>query len=543
MYEQMYSLTQQVLTDTGNMENDKLKRIVNRHFIGVVREVDGFLNYEKVDIPQEDILIEEIEIMKADKNMTLIDVQTLFTDFYPENNFKGECYDYLYPKHYNDAYVSGAKYPRILSFDEYRNKIEEKEVWYRSDEYLTDKCKEKDELRFLKKKLSEKDFKARIEALVKKKLKEFEDSLRENFKFQEFIYAQRYTAKLREIKNEANVKMYSTDQIGWKDFEYKVNDDILVYIKTNFGYGTASYFYCNLKYKDINILPYSWPVKYYYVGMIDFIRYTRRYRPRRTSWSEVFEFTVFASNMAKHEPERFIKEWIVDEIEEMMGGMRRIMASPEHELEDFLDVNRKSNLFGISEVAEYAFKDVIRSCTNRDREEYKALPKEKVIAFKAEKITGSLLLLDNLRKLTEIASVIVPYIAEIEVMNQNLKPEIEMHMNIISTELEQLNCKLVEITRLLEPLKSLLEKHKKNIVSMRDEINANKDKRDKISESEAENRYGDEHPDYTSLLCKIGQLKEKKAKLEKEIEYRENFYKILSKCMKRIVKYLEMQRK
>ena len=47
--------------------------------------------------------------------------------------------------------------------------------------------------------------------------------------------------------------MYSTDQIGWKDFEYKVNEDITAYIKTNFGYGVASYFFCNLKYKDIKI--------------------------------------------------------------------------------------------------------------------------------------------------------------------------------------------------------------------------------------------------------------------------------------------------
>ena len=52
------------------MDNDKPKRIANRHFIGVVREIDGYLVYEKDDIPQEDILIGEIEAMKENDNRT-----------------------------------------------------------------------------------------------------------------------------------------------------------------------------------------------------------------------------------------------------------------------------------------------------------------------------------------------------------------------------------------------------------------------------------------------------------------------------------------
>ena len=351
------------------MDNDKPKRIANRHFIGVVREIDGYLVYEKDDIPQEDILIGEIEAMKENDNRTLLDVQSLFTEFYPEENFKGKHYDYLFPKKYNDAYVSGASYPHILTVEEYENKLEEQEKWYRSEEYITGCCKEKDELKYLKKNATEEEYNSKINELVKEKMKDYVNSLRRGFSYQNFIYAQRYTAKLREIKKESNVKMYSTDQIGWKDFEYKVNEDITAYIKTNFGYGVASYFFCNLKYKDINILPYSWPVKYFYVEMVDFVRYTRRYLPRRTSWSEVFDFTVTTANMAKHEPERFIKEWIVNEVEEMMKGLRLYMSSPDAELAEFLNAKRKASIYDIHEVAEYAFKDVIRNCGNRDREE------------------------------------------------------------------------------------------------------------------------------------------------------------------------------
>ena len=520
------------------MDNDKPKRIANRHFIGVVREIDGYLVYEKNDIPQEDILIGEIEAMKENDNRTLLDVQSLFTEFYPEENFKGKHYDYLFPKKYNDAYVSGANYPHILTVEEYENKLEEQEKWYRSEEYITGCCKEKDELKYLKKNATEEEYNSKINELVKEKMKDYVNSLRRGFSYQNFIYAQRYTAKLREIKKESNVKMYSTDQIGWKDFEYKVNEDITAYIKTNFGYGVASYFFCNLKYKDINILPYSWPVKYFYVEMVDFVRYTRRYLPRRTSWSEVFDFTVTTANMAKHEPERFIKEWIVNEVEEMMKGLRLYMSSPDAELAEFLNAKRKASIYDIHEVAEYAFKDVIRNCGNRDREEYKAMPKEKVIAFKAEKITGSLLLLDNLKKLSEIASVIIPYIAEIEEMNMKLQPEIELHLKNISEDINKLNIKLDSVIKELEPLTTKLQYHKNKIDDLLEKTNKGRENKDKISKYEAEKSYEKKHPEYTVLKNRIEKLTEQKDALEKEITRRENFVKILTKCKKRIAKYI-----
>ena len=520
------------------MDKDKPKRIANRHFIGVVREINGYLVYEKDDIPQEDILIGEIEAMKENDNRTLLDVQSLLTEFYPEEDFKGKHYDYLFPKKYNDAYVSGASYPRILTVEEYNNKLKEKEEWYRSEEYITEYCKEKDDLKHLKKTLSDEEYNSKIDELVREKMKDYVKSLRQGFSYQNFIFAQRYTAKLRDIKKESNVKMYSTDQIGWKDFEYKVNEDITAYIKTNFGYGVASYFFCNLKYKDINILPYSWPVKYYYVEMVDFVRYTRRYLPRRTSWSEVFDFTVTTANMAKHEPERFIKEWIVNEVEEMMKGMRLYMSSPDLQLAEFLNVKRKVFLYDIHEVAEYAFKDVIRNCNNRDREEYKAMPNEKVIAFKAEKITGSLLLLDNLKKLSEIASVIIPYIKEIEEMNMKLQPEIEYHINNISKEIDKLQGNLNKIIKELEPLTTRMEHHKSLIDDLLEKTNKGRENKDKISKIEAEQAYEKKHPEYTVLKNKIGNLTEKKEALEKEITRRENFVKILTKCKNRIAKYI-----
>lgn len=203
-----------------------------------------------------------------------------------------------------------------------------------------------------------------------------------------------------------------------------------------------------------------------------------------------------------------------------------------------MNVKRKVFLYDIHEVAEYAFKDVIRNCNNRDREEYKAMPKEKVIAFKAEKITGSLLLLDNLKKLSEIASVIIPYIKEIEEMNMKLQPEIEYHINNISKEIDKLQGNLNKIIKELEPLTTRMEHHKSLIDDLLERTNKGRENKDKISKYEAEKAYEKKHPEYTILKNKIGKLTEKKEALENEIIRRENFVKILTKCKNRIAKYI-----
>lgn len=523
------------------MEKEQPERIINRHYIGVVREVDDYLIYEKVDIPQEDILIGKIEAMKKNENRTLLDIQDVFTASYPEESFENKYYDYLYPRNYHSAYVNGVKYPIILTREKYKEKITKREAWYRSEEFLTSYYEEKIDFKLLKMKSSEEDYNEKIEELVKEAIWKYKNDLREGFCCQYFIFAHNYNTKLREIENEENVKMFSTDQIGWKEFRYKVNSDITIYIKTNFGYGSASYFFCNLKYKGINILPYTWIVKYYYVEMMDFVRYTRMYRPSRTSWNDVFEFVVHTANMAKHEPEIFIKEWIVNEIEEMMKGVRLILSCPEKELKVFLDVNRKTNLYEVNEVAGYVFKDIIRNCNNRDMEEYRAMPNEKVIAFKAEKVTGCLLLLDNLRKLNEITPAIIPYIVEIEKMNIELQPEIERYIGSISVDIDKLLVKWKKTLKTLDSLKEILKSHKQEIVRFRKEINKERDEQDKCSKKDAEQAYEKEHPEYIELKNEIMKLSQKEDSLFNKIELREHFLELLKKCKKRISKYIEAE--
>ena len=527
------------------MENEQSVRIINRHYIGVIKEIEGSLKYVQIDIPQDNILIEEIDAMKDNENRTLMDVQQHFMEAYPKDSYYCRYYDYLYPGDYTDAFVCGANYPHIVTFDEYKKRLAEHEKWIK-DCYIKDLEEVKNELGNLKKESVEK-YDARVKEIIERKMKEYVDNWRRNFDYKRFLYAENYTVLLNDIKQDPSVKMYSTDQIGWKEFEYKANDDITVYIKSNFGYGSASYFFCNLKFKDINILPYTAVIKYYYVQMIDFIRYTRRYATNRDSWNEIFDFAVETGNLAKNEPDRFIKEWIINEVEEMMVGIRKIMSSPKEELEKFLGFMRKSGFSLYKNIDNIWAAHIFRNCKTQDVKDYEVLPNEKVIAFKAEKITGCLLLLDNLRKLTEITNVITPYVEEIELMNLRIQPEIASHVESLAKDINRLNTDLNDIKKEIMILEPTLERHKKAIEEVRKEMNkiANEGKKNiniEYGTYEAEQKYRTFNPEYVKFKEKYDELNTRKGKLKKRIERRERFLEILNKCLKRIKKNLNADR-
>ena len=123
-------------------------------------------------------------------------------------------------------------------------------------------------------------------------------------------------------------------------------------------------------------------------------------------------------------------------------------------------------------------------------------------------------------------------------MNLKLQPEIEWHINNISEEINKLNAKLNSIIKELEPLIARMERHRSNIDDLLEKTNKGRENKDKISKSEAENVYAKRHPEYSVLKNKIENMTEKKEVLEKEITRRENFVKILTKCKKRIAKYI-----
>lgn len=220
--------------------------IINKDFIGVVEDNNGFLLFKKIPIEQDIILIKELEAMRDNPNKTVIDMQNHFAEYFPQDINSVERFSYIYPASYSDAYISNVCYPRFIKYDDYKKELEEYETNLR-DTYLNSEADSN--LLYLLKQSSEEEYQMEYNKRIDQiniKLEEKKESYKKHFKPERFIYAHNYTEKVKEVVRDENIKMISNEKIGWTDVTFPIDDNFSVYLKTNFGYGIASYFFCNI---------------------------------------------------------------------------------------------------------------------------------------------------------------------------------------------------------------------------------------------------------------------------------------------------------
>ena len=210
--------------------------------------------------------------------------------------------------------------------------------------------------------------------------------------------------------------MFSTDTLGWSNFTYQVTDEIIITLGTNFGYGKASYFRLGLSYKGIDILPYSYMVKYYYANRRDLLRYTRLYDVAHDSWNLAFSFVEKAANMASESAEEFVRHWILNEVEDMVHRLHGVLENPDDYIQDIL------NKTGEKADCDYF---TVRNMYSNEKRRYGVFPEEMTMAIRSEKLTGALDFLGNLSALSATLPEIEAYIAEIKEMAVAIIPELD----------------------------------------------------------------------------------------------------------------------
>lgn len=495
--------------------------LINRDYLGIVIEENNHLLSSKIDIPTDEILINELAAMLENSNRNVIDLQKAFIDKYPEKIYKDTYYDYIYPNNYMSAYVTGAYYPKLYSYVEYKDELKKKETAVTED--LLDSEEAEEELNEIKKR-SYQEYKAEVEKRknkIKDEVNKYKDRLKKRFfdSCTHFIHGHNYTETVKRTSNKFKdkLRMFSTEQVGWRGFEFPLNSEVTAKLLTNFGYGSAAYFYCNITYKGVEILPYSAAVNYYYVNWIDLIRYTRAYSKTRDSWEEVFDFVVEVGNMAKKSPQKFIDKWIIGEIKEMMEGLHAIMESPKKEFERYAKIRTEESIGLYSLVRDFSYSD---------KTEYKILPQEKVLAFKAEKISGSLHFLDNLNKLKGLDNKISMYINDIVQLNRSLKPELVQGIKSISDDLVRLNKILDSQSKKIRQLNILIRPYELECAKEA-AIQEEKDPKN-FSRYSFDRQFISEHKEYDRLRNRLNSAEEDKRNTQKDIKLRQKFKDELS---------------
>lgn len=460
----------------------------NKHIGAVVERPDGYLDFLRIPISEMflDILV-QLKGMVDNPNRSVLDMQGCFVQALPSK----ECFNYCLPFNYNCSHINVITYPIILTYNEYQEKLNEKR--FRLKDYS--------------------------DSYVEEQIKSYIRDLKVNFynHSERYIKGWQFRETSLQIKRKADTRMISTEDVGWTSYEYRANEDVLINLKTNFAYGRSSYFFLNVKYKGIDILPYSAIVSYYHANVVDLIRYTRQYIPKRESWNDALDFVVKTANLAKSSPEEFIRTWIHNEITEMMAGLRNISRNPDAEIKRLMNSGRIPNGLSLN----------VRCVLENERKDYEIYKNEMEVVFKADKISGALPFLDKLTALVPFFPIIQDYVEEIRLLNKKLVPCIEKQISAILMEIERQTTILNEQEKILNDLL-------KDIAVYKVEIDALQEGKQQKEKYEIEQLYRRTHPGYDQLCRDKDEKTKEIIGIKNTILKRRCFMAKLEECLVRI---------
>lgn len=212
----------------------------------------------------------------------------------------------------------------------------------------------------------------------------------------------------RQCEDDKSILTFSHRIDGWSNPLYQLTPNFSVEIKTNFGYGSVSYFYTNLKYKHIEITPFSEWIEYEFAQFSEIIRYTQSYPLENKYWLEAMKFARDACNLSLTNEVAFVEKYIIKECEKMVSG-----------LEDLFNKEK------------FTFK-------SRDRRKYSVDKTGHVLVeFRGEKVSGAL---DFISKILEFEKItaIETFLMRIEDCNRKIQPILDEEAEILNIKIENL---------------------------------------------------------------------------------------------------------
>lgn len=379
-----------------------MEKGINKKYILILKEQSGRFNISKIEIEDASSIINQIkEVVDNSKDKSVLDIQHVFW-----SNFNCICdyYGYLYPWDYTNTYVQGAIKPQKWTKDKHEKELRER---------LMERLKNTDD---------------KGPENVKKEKRKIEEKIKEEFYHlcKRYIEQQMLYNAFQKAKNDSSVKMYSNESIGWSHFEYDISEDIKICLRTNLGYGSSAYFTLLASYKGIDIAPFSHIAHYYYANMVDIIKCTRNYIVCRESWIYAFEFVQDFTNKSLTNPEKFVKECIVKEIDDMMNFLRDLMNNPQKHLSLFANENSK----------DYKILCFISSMDESEKNFFKILPHEMNVVFQSEKLKEAACTTEKLKTFSSIYSNVYDYINEISDMVVELNPKIDKTIDGIQEDID-----------------------------------------------------------------------------------------------------------
>ena len=306
-------------------------------------------------------------------------------------------------------------------------------------------------------------------------------------------------------KQDENVLAFSHRLCGWSNPVHQLTKIFSVELKTNFGYGSVTYFYSKLKFKNIEITPFSAWIEYEQSYFSDIIRYTRKHFPSNEEWLEAMTFCQDACNLSLSDEKKFVEVYIIDECEKMVAGLEAVLSKDSFEFKRW---NGKP---------------------------YRVDKKERtLLEYRGEKLSGAL---DFIAKILVLSSVfdVTNIVARIEACNKSIQPILEREIPIIENELSALVAKI----SVLKPKFLLLQKEDKSYDSKREKMLAKMEANNKaVSSEEFELKFKEKYPLYESFLEEFQSVSREYSTASQLFENTKKIHGSISGYNKKIVSFL-----
>lgn len=444
------------------MDSSEIK--INETHICVLKEKNRLIYPENIKLKYKfKADFEEFEKMCSDDNYNLLAIER----FLQNSNLSTLAESFDFCKKLSSRWEGGINSYEFTKYEDYKKEIEGFK-------------------RKLKNNLDEEKF--YIDEEIEQYHKKLKDKLLKDFT----IRKQAYTLKeaYKTLKLDKMTLAFSHRKVGWTYPEFKLGTEFTVIFKTNFGYGSSSYFFTNIRYKGIDILPYSDWIKYKFVDAHEVVRYTKKNALKNEHWLLTMNFTSELYNASVINPSSFVKKWILNECIEMVEGLE--------------------NLFYIKRKHKISYNSYTQNimCT---------LSGIELVKFKGERISGALGFLDKISELLFFSKKISSFIERILKCNIQIYPELQIEItkldksinitygfiNEIEPQYTQLKTAVNNFLQLLQKKVDVLKENMPNIQSK--ELKTFKDK------------FDNENPDFKILKEKFKPICDKYIKLEKQL--------------------------
>ncbi len=245
-------------------------------------------------------------------------------------------------------------------------------------------------------------------------LKTRKESLRGIFKERELAY--NINLAYKQCTIDKSIIAYSHREVGWTT-KFKLNNTFQIEFRTNFGYGWRSYFYTKLKFRDIDIIPFSEWVIYINSEYETLIEYSQSHSLNHESWFEAMTYVSEAYNLSIDDENAFISKYLILECEKMAEGLEIMLGSNDLQFKSIKGTHPHGNFKG-----------------------------HQIVEVKGEKISGALKFIQSILAYEKII-VVRGFIERIEKCNRIIRPTLTSQLEIIFNEIKVLEQDL----KVLEP--------------------------------------------------------------------------------------------